>query len=262
VFFAVFGLFSCMEYQETLKLDSDGSGIITLRFLSKNGPAKFPTPVEVSRRFDRIEGIQVISQNLIDSGSSFDVTLRFRNLHALQNIGGLGKHDQPVGQFRLMEDSLGQNVFERIVFLRQGAGAPDSMDAFAQSMFRGLFGETIWSYQVLFPGKVVSTNGDELDSTLNSVVWHRPLMNLIQRPDTMRVVYIAEMPSDRRQLMITIGISGLLILGLSFMFLGKKKKKSKKLSLKQKKQRKNSQEPELISSEKEGEPSKGDSGDS
>ena len=189
-------MIGCIEYEEELWLNYDGSGRAALKIslessASQTGDSGGPSmnEDELLAKFRAVPGISVIHS---ESGREDDiewvvVELAFDSVGALSRVNLEGDEVDFIGEIALRRDESRNLVFTRTV--RAGEGESEANTAMIAGMFKGFS----WTYTAHFPGKIIESNASEENTDLETgmVKWKYSLAGLARGPQTMKVVFTA-----------------------------------------------------------------------
>lgn len=185
----------CVDYQESLTLNYDGSGELGILFgMDMSMFDMFPGfDFEDDEDFDEdfaddyadedsvvlgslneVEGVRVLRSEQYRDEQSWeweDLLVAFDSLEALEEAHREADADR-LGTLVWHRDGPGVWLFERVLpFMADLDGEP--MDDMAWQMMGGLLGDTLFSYSVTFPGRVLEANvpAEQIDQSTNTVTW-------------------------------------------------------------------------------------------
>ena len=184
--------FGCLQYEEKMKLYSDGSGEVVSAiginssiFSLGNDTTSYKGFNEESiiKQFEHKKGIKVLgtSRETKDGIVWIRVNLSFDSLEDLVKAAGNSSEYSMLGEMTLTENEDGNFVFERKI----GSSNPDKNvedtdDEIGKGMLGAMFGQYKWTYELTLPGKIVSTNlkESEIDRGTNQIKLSYPLATL------------------------------------------------------------------------------------
>ncbi len=178
--FVVLLALSCINYEQEVTLNPDGSGVAKIHYWmqtgSDTGDIKAPVKEEdIKEEYGKVEGVKVSEIKVEDKEGNTHVyfTLNFDNLKAFLNteLGGL---DKEASYFKEKE---GKYDFLGVVKGSAEEGA-EEMDDFTKSML----GEYKFTYLFHFPGKVLETNGEIDEKDPKTVRWEYSLAEISSKP--------------------------------------------------------------------------------
>ena len=190
-------LSGCVDYQETLVLERDGSGEFSMlvgmdmsMFAMFDDMVEEAEDVEEDPAFivdEEMEGIRLIREETWtdeDGWEWSDVALAFDTLEALQEAFA-DSDDDPIGQIHWYQDG-DHWVFERNM-APVGGMDEEPMDAATLQMMSGFFGNSEFRYTVRFPGQIIKTNAEveNVDHQNNTVTWVFSMQTMTAEPQTM-----------------------------------------------------------------------------
>jgi len=191
-------LLGCLDYNETLNLASNGSGVLTFKVglneslfnLGDSNTMDGFDESSIRKDFEGIQGVKVIdSKSYSEDGSRWtEVTLEFESLNDLSKVKDNVDQGDFIGQMSMQRDSDGNHHFTRTIALDNSE--PDSND-FSSKMLESMMGKYSWTYQTKFPGKVISANTDQqnINSKDNTVTWTFSFGSLMRGPQVMEATF-------------------------------------------------------------------------
>jgi hypothetical protein len=225
----------CLEYHEKMKLNSDGSGEVTFaigiseslfNMAGDKGDLKDFNESKIRENYSDKQGIKYLAGRTYseDGNRWIEIKLAFKSIDALNKANSDSLQRGMLGIISLKEDSNGNMVFERKLNSKNGSSPSDSASAlFGNGMMEMMFGKYKWRYELLLPGKIISSNSQEsnLDPFNDRVKWTVSMASL-SAARNMTVVY-EKKPSYNLSMILLLAL-GVIVLGLIFMFRIKKKK--------------------------------------
>lgn len=226
-----FVLFGCLDYNETLNLASNGSGILVFKVglneslydLGDSNTMDGFDENSIRKDFEGITGVKVIdSKSYSKDGSHWtEITLKFESLEDLSKVKDNVDQGDFIGQLSMQKDSDGNHHFTRTIALDDSE--PDSND-FSSKMLESMMGKYSWTYQTKFPGKVISANTDQqnINSKDNTVTWTFSFGSLMRGPQVMEATFA---PAGNGNIWImAFGI--ILIVGIGLVIVRRMQKQS------------------------------------
>jgi hypothetical protein len=231
------GLFaSCIQYQEKMKLNSDGSGEITIsvgisesifNMGGQNDQIKDFNEGKIKENFSDKKGIKLISSRTYsqDGNRWVEVKVGFQSIKLLMESNKDSSQHEMIGDISLSEDVKGNMVFTRKISKADSSSSKDSSSsAIGSGMMELMFGQYKWKYELTVPGNIISTNAEsnDVDYKTNTVKWSLSMASL-SHPQIMTVTF--EKTGQANLTLILLG--GLAIIVLAFVFYRSITKKNK-----------------------------------
>jgi len=204
---AVLIVAGCINYDQTMTLNADGSGTVTVHYTSDDPTGAQGTPVlsfteeEITAEYAdsnvTVSDIAVVVPAEGEEGShEATYVLAFNNVTDLNGCGVFAVGDEMTQVFALA-DAGDTAVFTQTCTLTMEVDDPSQLSDYK------------FTYSLTCPGAIIDTNGTE--GAGNTVTWEYPLPELINNPIEMNVTY--EKPAGAP------GAGGFLASGI-FMILG------------------------------------------
>lgn len=186
----------CLEFQEHLDLNRDGSGQLSmlvgidlsmLNMFDEDSDMSMDTEIDVSSEFSGIEGVTVLrnEQYQEDSLEWSDLVISFVSLEHLMATQSHMDEDGEIekgslGEISWSRDDGGYYVYQRVLPLF-GNEDEEEMDEMTKAMLFSFFGEVFFLYSVTFPGGVLDANApiEDIDSNTNTVTWSFSLPSMM-----------------------------------------------------------------------------------
>jgi hypothetical protein len=230
-------LVSCIEYQEKMKLNLDGSGEITFAFgISEsifsmggdNAGLKEFNEEKIDQNYKDKKGIKLVSKRTYtESGNRWmEAKISFDSINDLIASSTDTTQQAAIGDISLTQDSNGNMVFTRKISKEQKETEPDSSSQkVGEGMMEMMFGKYQWHYELTLPGKIVSTNANsaDVDYSSNTVKWNIPIASLA-KTQIMTVTF--EKSTATNLTIIILGVIIVIVLAIVFFISISKKKKS------------------------------------
>lgn len=231
----VFVVAGCIEYQEKMKINNDGSGEITFAiginesFFQMGGESpemKEFDENKLKEKFQNQKGIKFTgSKTYSKEGNRWiEVQLAFDSVNDLMNASRDSTGQDIIGNISLKEDKDGNMVFERILSTKNDGEKTDSASTdLGNGMMEAMFGQYKWKYELTVPGNIISSNAQEndIDRSTNTVKWALSLMSL-SKSKTLTVVYSTGSSSNITYILLIV--IACLVLGFVLLALLKRKK--------------------------------------
>lgn len=176
---------SCIEYSEKMKLNNDGSGELTFAiginkeiFSLSEARNEFKNFNEDSLKKQFKDGIEFIGSRtyMKDNNRWVEVKLKFDSMQKLQTLAKDSTQNGMIGFISLTKDKKGNWIYTRKIF-------PNKFDT-NQGNDRNLglltliFSQYKWTYELILPSKVISTNAHEVNNDSNTLKWVFSLSSL------------------------------------------------------------------------------------
>ena len=195
-------LFGCLQYEEKMKLNSDGSGEVVSSiginasiFSLSNDSTSYKgfNKASIIKQFEHKKGIKVIgtSRETKDEIVWIRVNLSFDSLEDLVKAAGDSSEYSMLGKMTLKENENGNYVFEReIGDYKTDKDNEDTEDEIGKGMLGAMFGQYKWTYELTLPGKIISTNLKEsqIDRGNNQIKLSYSLVNL-DKAQPIKIVF-------------------------------------------------------------------------
>ena len=225
-------MISCLDYNEKMKLNDDGSGEITFAVGLSEGLFNIgggDTKVEdfnedkIKSDFENKDGIKVVdSRSYTKDGNRWiEVTLNFESLEKLQQATKDSSTNGMIGKLSLTENSKGNWVFTRTIF-----GEKKNSDNDSNGMMAMMFSKYKWHYELTLPSHVISTNANEndIDRSTNTIKWTFSLASLADSK-LMTVTFEKLKSTDFTDyIYMLVGAVLLVVLSIAAINMSKKKK--------------------------------------
>ncbi len=181
-------LFGCLDYKEKMKLNSDLSGELTfsigiseqlLSFGNKSPELEEFDESKLKENYSAKKGIKFVSsRSYNESGNRWiELKLKFENIDDLMRANEESEKQDMIGKISITKDEEGNFVFSRELV---GNGIPPdtTSDEFSKNIADMMFGNYTWKYELILPGKVISSNADTVLQNTNTVQWSIPLSSI------------------------------------------------------------------------------------
>lgn len=229
-------LISCIQYQEKMKLNSDGSGEITFSvgvsesFFSlggQSGEIKNFDENNIKKNFADKRGIELLNSRTYtqDDNRWVEIKLGFESLQLLMESSKDSSQQAMIGELSLKEDAKGNMVFTRKISKSDSSENNDSTsDEIGTGMMEMMFGQYKWKYELIVPGKIISSNAEpkDIDHNTNTVRWTLSMASLSQT-SIMSVTY--EKAGNVNLTLIILGFIAIIVLAVMFYLSVTKKNK-------------------------------------
>jgi hypothetical protein len=209
----------CLEYQEKMKLNSDGSGEVIFAFgisesllniAGSNNDLKDFDESKIKEEFNNKKGVKVLSsRTYLQAGQRWiEINIAFESLEYLISATADSTQKTILGEISLSERSDGKMVFTRKLYKEPVNTVDDTTnDAVSQGMMEMMFGHFNWNYQLTLPGKIISSNAaqNDIDYSTNMVKWTVSMAS-ISKPQLMTVTFEKPIPKYKIILMLVLVI--------------------------------------------------------
>lgn len=225
---------SCLEYNEKLKLNDDGSGEITFAVgLNDNlfNMGGDDTQVNefneenIKKDYEDKDGIKLVDSRSYskDGNRWIEIMLEFESLEKLQAASQDTASEGMIGKMSLTNDDTGNWVFSRQIFSGKRNAKTDSADFDPSNMMGLMFSKYKWHYELTLPSKIISTNAkqEDINKSTNTVQWTFSLASLTEN-QVMTVTF--EKSKSSNIFYVLVGAFLLIVLSLLALNLSKKKK--------------------------------------
>lgn len=160
-------LAGCVNYEEELWLNRDGSGRAKLRLLHRS---PYENPEEILRKA-ALPGISLQKYDIQRQGADavYTIEFKFKSIEAFNNVNDqLGTADF-WGKITLNKEPGRRITFKRRIAL----GSPDSDDEFENIYSRMQTESRVWSYKLHVPWKIVTSNAapENIDHKTRTISW-------------------------------------------------------------------------------------------
>lgn len=160
-------LVGCVQYEEELWLNQDGSGKAKIRLVHRS---TYENPEEIIRKAS-LPGINLIDSNISRVGPDviYSVTFKFANIEAFNNVNDQLSNADFWGKITLNREPGGKISFKRRIAL----GSQEEVDDFETLFTQMQTVHPVWSYKLHLPWKIVSSNAAEanIDRKKRSIAW-------------------------------------------------------------------------------------------
>ncbi|MDP3114327.1 MAG: hypothetical protein Q8M98_06060 [Candidatus Cloacimonadaceae bacterium] len=198
-------LAGCVQYDEELWLNQDGSGKAKIRLVHRS---TYENPEEIMRKA-ALPGINLIDSIISRVGPNviYTVTFKFANIEAFNNVNDQLSNADFWGKITLNREPGGKVNFKRRIAL----GSQEEEDDF-ETLFSQMQTEhPVWNYKLHLPWKIVSSNAaeDKIDRGKRVISWSYDTAQMWNKHEYM----IVEMEKGYPWTIIIIVMSVLIFLG-------------------------------------------------
>ena len=226
---------ACLEYKEKMTLNNDGSGEIkfaiglneSLFSMNKDSvDVKDFDEAKLREKYSNAIGIEFIgSRSYVESGNRWiEIHLRFDSFDALVAASKDSSNLGMIGELKMHEGNKGTMIFERQISDGKNGSETDSANSEkGEDVFKAMFLNYKWNYELTLPGKIITTNAspNDVDEKTNTVKWYFTLGSL-GAASKMYVEY--EKTSEINLGMLLLLVVGAIVLALVLLYLIKLKK--------------------------------------
>jgi len=229
---------SCIEYEEEMWVNNDGSGKIKMKISMPKFLSEYETEGEgissfdgenVKKKFEEIDGLTLIDSKSYeeDEKNVIEMVVKFDSFEILAKANEEEDNKLFIGDIKMEKDGDGRIVFKRTVSMEDSSKS--EADKESEKLMAAMFGQYKFSYIVHFPNKVIeaNTSDDNIDQKLNTVKWTFPLTSIISAPQEMVATLDAAEGANDRFNWLTIGI-GVVIVFILISIISMVVKKRKK----------------------------------
>lgn len=175
-------LFGCVQYDEELWINPDGSGRATLRLVHRS---QYENPEEIMRKAN-LPGITLTESKITRVGANvvYNVSFSFKNIEAFNNVNDQVSSADFWGKITLNREPNGKISFKRRISL--GSQEEDDFESiFMQQQTE----HPVWNYKLHLPWKIISSNASEknIDRKGRTVSWSFDTSGMWNKDDTMTV---------------------------------------------------------------------------
>jgi hypothetical protein len=180
---ALLALAGCVEYEEELWLNPDGSGKAKLRLVHRSN---YANTQEILRKA-QLPGIHLIDSKVAKVGPDvvYSVTFKFKDLESFNNVNDrIGAADF-WGKITLNQEPDGNLILRRRIAL----GNQEEEDDFERLFSSQQTIHPTWNYILHVPWKILATNADpgNVDYKARTIKWSYDTKQMWNRYETMTV---------------------------------------------------------------------------
>ena len=174
---------SCVQYDEELWINPDGSGKATLRLVHRS---PYENPEEVMRKA-QLPGIHLTDSKISRVGPDviYQVSFTFKDIESFNNVNDqIGTADF-WGKITLNREPGGKISFKRRIAL----GSPEADDPIENLFSQSQVEHPVWNYKLHLPWKIVSSNAQEenIDRKTRTISWSYDTRKLWHKDEFMTV---------------------------------------------------------------------------
>ncbi|MCK9308710.1 MAG: hypothetical protein PHH43_02115 [Candidatus Cloacimonetes bacterium] len=201
----LFVLAGCVNYDEELWLNRDGSGRAKLRLVHRS---PYENPEEIVRKA-ALPGISLHGYDIQRSGADaiYTIEFKFKNMEAFNNV-----NDQLSAADFWGKITLNKEPGRRITFKRRiSLGSQESDDDFENIFSKMQTEHPVWNYRLHVPWKIISSNAspNNVDVKNRTISWSFDTANMWNKTELMTV----EMKKDFPWILIVVGVIVLVLAG-------------------------------------------------
>jgi len=237
LFFVIFLLASCLQMEEKMTLNSDGSGTLKVLVHTPAGGTKATQQAEnhgfltgMEERVAEVSGLELVQNKSWHQNNRLyqELTLQFNSISALADEK-LGRLRSVIGSIHFEEQENGTLLFQRMVDLQSSEGDA-GIDPFFREVFRELYSEIQWEYSLRLSGTPIDslTNG-VIDVNDQTVTWKPGMGQLLQGEFQMQTAYADSLISgETKRILLIAVLSGAAMLLALLLLVSRLRARSKK----------------------------------
>jgi hypothetical protein len=196
-------LMGCIDYNEELWLNKDGSGKVKMLI---GALTTYENPQEINRYVDQ-PGIHLISKSVYrkKNYTYYKLEFNFDSIESFNNLNDQISNADFFGRISLIKEKDGSFTMKRRIALGSMSGEEDEIE---QLIFTHPQEKLKWRYKMHLPWKVIKANADNanIDYQTNTVSWEYQTSFLWNKSQTMTV--------NMKQ---TFPYVSVLVIGLAFL---------------------------------------------
>lgn len=215
VLFTLLLLAGCVEYEEEMWLNPDGSGKAKLRLVHRSNYVNTQEIMDKSE----LPGIHLLDAQVSRAGRDviYNVTFKFDSIEAFNNINDrIGEADF-WGKITLNQEPKGNLVFKRRISL---GGQDEEIDS--EDILEGIYSQKqtehpVWSYKLHVPWKILAANAmtEKVDKRKKTISWDFDTLEMWNKYETMTV----EMKKGLPWFVFALGLVVLVLLGFFVLWM-------------------------------------------
>ena len=207
---ALLALAGCVEYDEEMWLNPDGSGKATLRLVHRSN---YENTREIMAKAE-LPGIHLIESQVSRSGRNviYKISYRFDSIEAFNNVNDrIGEADF-WGKFTLNQTDEGNMLLKRRISLGSQEEEYDSEDILEGIYSRQQTEHPHWNYKLHVPWRIVAANAlaENIDYGKKTISWSFDTMQMWNKYEVMSV----EMKKGLPWVAFLLGTVVLVLLGM------------------------------------------------
>ncbi|MDD2230574.1 MAG: membrane lipoprotein lipid attachment site-containing protein [Candidatus Cloacimonetes bacterium] len=193
----LFALAGCVNYDEELWLNRDGSGRARLRLVHRS---PYENPEEIVRKA-ALPGISLHGYDIQRRGADaiYTIDFKFKNVEAFNNV-----NDQLSAADFWGKITLNKEPGRRITFKRRiSLGSQESDDDFENIFSKMQTDSLVWRYKLHVPWKIVSSNAapENIDTKNRTISWSFDTRSMWNKTELMTV----ELKKDFPWILVVVG---------------------------------------------------------
>lgn len=201
-------LTACVEYDEELWLNPDGSGKARIRLVHRSN---YVNTEEIMNKAE-LPGIHLVDSQVSRVGENvvYSVTFKFDSLEAFNNINDQISSADFWGKITLNQEPGGNLIFKRRISLGSQEEEFDGDDILEGIYSQQQTKHPVWSYKIHLPWKILATNAlaENTDLGKKTISWSYDTLQMWNRYEVMSV----EMKKGRPWFVYVLGILVALLL--------------------------------------------------
>jgi len=202
---ALIVLAGCVQYDEELWLNRDGSGKAKIRLVHRS---PYENPEEIMRKAS-LPGISLQNYDIRRNGADviYSIQFKFKNVDAFNNVNDqLGAADF-WGKITLNKEPGRRITFKRRIALGNQEGEDDFERLFSQMQKHA----PVWNYKLHVPWEIVSSNAlpENVDKAAGTIFWSFDTGKMWHKQEVMSV----ELRKGFPWMLVVIGVIVLALLG-------------------------------------------------
>lgn len=214
----LFVLAGCVQYDEELWLNHDGSGRAKLRLVHRS---PYENPEEIMRKAS-LPGISLQTYDIQRKGADaiYTIEFKFKSVEAFNNV-----NDQLGAADFWGKITLNKEPGRRITFKRRIALGSQEADDDFENIFSSMQTESmVWNYKLHVPWKIISSNAlpENVDAKNRTISWSFDTRKMWNKNEMMTV----ELEKGFPWMLIVIGFIVLVLGGFLVHWLFRFAKKS------------------------------------
>jgi len=179
-------LAGCVEYDEELWLNQDGSGRAQLRLVHRSN---YANTNEIMRKAE-LPGIHLLDSQVSRSGPYvvYKVSFRFDDIEAFNNVNDQFSEADFWGAITLNQTPEGNIIFKRRISL--GSQETDDIGDILENIYsREQTSHPTWRYKLHVPWKIISANtlAENIDKGEKTISWEYDTRRMWNKYETMTV---------------------------------------------------------------------------
>ena len=228
---------SCIEYEEEMWVNKDGSGKIKMKISMPQFLAEYDTEGEgissfdeenVKKKIEEIDGLTLIESKSYEENEKnvIEMVVKFDSFEILEKANEEEDNQLFIGDIKMEKDEDDRIVFKRTISMEDSSKS--EADKESEKLMAAMLGQYKFSYMVHFPNKVIeaNTSDDNIDQKSNTVKWTFSLASIISAPQEMVATLEAAEEAKDQFNWLTVGIGVVVVFMLiSIISMAVKKRK-------------------------------------